>query len=131
MPTQEFMIKTFLGSATKRLQELKLLVKLPNCVCSIPFLVDRDMNLIFKINELCNPVFNMQASGCKLAADFSSVHEDTVSVSGILGVNLLKYLAPMKLSRFMNGAAFELAQGFVPFSNLEDFLPTRKSRVDS
>ena len=64
----------------------------------------------------------MQASGCKLAADFSSVHEDTMSVNGLLGVDLLKYLAPMKLSRFMNGAAFKLAQGFIPFSNLEDFL---------
>ena len=36
----------------------------------------------------------------------------------------------MKLSRFMNDAAFELAQGFVPFGNIEDFLPARKSRVD-
>ena len=36
----------------------------------------------------------------------------------------------MKLSRFINGAAFELAQGFVPFGNIEDFLPARKSRVD-
>ena len=47
----------------------------------------------------------------------------TVSVSGILGVDLLKYLAPMKQSRFMNGAAFELVQGLVPFGNMEDFVP--------
>ena len=36
----------------------------------------------------------------------------------------------MKLSHFMYGAAFELAQGFVLFGNIEDFLPARKSRVD-
>ena len=64
-----------------------------------------------------------------MAADFSSVLEDTVSVSDLLGVDLLKYLAPMKLSRFMNSAAFELAQGYVPFGNI-DFLPARKSRID-
>ena len=45
--------------------------------------------------------------------------------------NLLKYLAPMKLSRFMNSAAFELAQGFVPFGNIEDFLPAWKSKIDT
>ena len=123
-------MKTFLGSARKRLQELKLLVKLPDCVCSIPFPGDKNMDLTFKVKELSNAVFNIQASGCKLAAGFSSVHEDTVSVSCILGVDLLKYLAPMKLSHFMNGAAFEMAQGFVPFGNIENFLPARKSRVD-
>ena len=109
---------------------MKFLVKLPDCVCSILFLVDKDMDFTFKVKELSNAMFNMQSIGCKLAADFSSVREDTVSVSGILGVDLLKYLTPMKLSRFMNGAAFELAQGFVPFGNMEDFLPARKSRVD-
>ena len=130
LPSREFVMKTFLGSAKKRLQEFKLLVKLPDCVCFIPYLVDKDMDLTFKVKKLSNAMFNMQASGCKLAADFSSVHEDTVSVSGILGVDLLKYLAPMKLSHFMNGEDFELAQRFVPFSNIEDFLPVQKSSVD-
>ena len=88
------------------------------------------MDLVFKDNDLSNAVFDMQTCSCSLAADFSSVHEDTASVSGILSVDLLKYLAPMKLSLFMNGAALELAQGFVPFGNIEDFLPARKSRVE-
>ena len=30
----------------------------------------------------------------------------------------------------MNDAVFELAQGFVHFHNIEDFLPARKFRVD-
>ena len=64
-------MKTFLGSARKRLQELKLLVKLPDCVRSIPFLVDKDMdNLSFKVKEISNAAFNKQASGCELVADF-------------------------------------------------------------
>ena len=122
-------MKTFLVSAKKRLQELKLLVKLDG-VCSIPFRVDKDMDITFKVKELSNAMFNMQASGCNLAGDFSSVHKDTVSVCSFLGVDFLKYLGPMKLSRFMNGAAFQLAQRFVHFGNIEEFLPTRKSRVD-
>ena len=76
LPTRKFVMKTFLGSARKRLQELKL----PDCVYSIPFLVDKNVDLTFKVKELSNAVFDMQASGCKLAADFLSVHEDTVSV---------------------------------------------------
>ena len=38
------------------------------------------MDLTFKVKELSNAAFNMQTSGCKLAADFSSVQEDTVSL---------------------------------------------------
>ena len=130
LPTRGFVMKTVLGSVRKCLQEMKLLVKLPDCVCSYSFLVDKDMDLTFRVKELRNTAFNMQISGCKLAADFSSVPEDTVSVNGILGVDFLKYLAPMKLSHFRNSAAFELAQEFVPFGNIEDLLPVQKSRVD-
>ena len=54
----------------------------------------------------------------------------TVSMGGLLGVDMLKYLAPMKMSSFMNVVAFEFAQGFVPFGNIEDFLLARNSRVD-
>ena len=75
LSTQEFVMKTFLGSARKLVQELKLFVKLPDAVCSIPFLVDKNMDLTFKVKELCNAVFDMQACGCKLTADFSSVRE--------------------------------------------------------
>ena len=49
LPAREFVMKTFLGSDRKCLQEFKLLVKLPNCVCSIPFLVDKGMDLTFKV----------------------------------------------------------------------------------
>ena len=56
------------------------------------------MDLTFKVKGLSNAVLNMQASGCKLAADFSGVHEDSVSVNGLSGADLLKDLAPMKLS---------------------------------
>ena len=64
------------------------------------------MDLTFKGKKL-------SSAGCKLAADFSGVHEDSFSMSGLLGVVLLKYLTPIKLSRLMNGVASELAQGFV------------------
>lgn len=95
LPTREFVMKTFLGSARKRLREIELSLKLSNADGSIPFLVDSDMDLTFKIKELSNAVLNMRASGYKLAADFSGVHEDSVSVSGLLGVDVLNYLAPM------------------------------------
>ena len=88
------------------------------------------MDLTFKVKDISKAVFNKQACDCKLAADLLSVHEDIVSVSCLLGVDLLKYLAPMKLPRFINGAAFELAQEFMPYVNI-DFLPARKSSWSS
>ena len=52
LPTREFVKKIFLRSARKFLQELKLLVKLPDYVFSFPFLVDKDMDFTFNVKEL-------------------------------------------------------------------------------
>ena len=51
-------------------------------------------------------------------------------MSGLLGVDFLKYLSPMKPSRFMIGAAFELDQRSVTFGHIEYFLPAQKSNDD-
>ena len=76
LPTQEF-VMSFLRSAHKCLKGLELSVKLSDC--SISFLVYRDMYLTFKMKEVNNAVLNMQASGCKLAVNFSDVHQDSLS----------------------------------------------------
>ena len=52
LPNREFVMKTFLWYARRRLQELKKSVKLPDCVGSIPFLGDKDMDLTIKVKEL-------------------------------------------------------------------------------
>ena len=62
-------MKTFLGSARKHLREFELSLKLFDSDCSISFLMDRDMDLTFKVKELSNAVLNMQPSDCKHAAD--------------------------------------------------------------
>ena len=59
LPTREFVMKAFLGSVRKRLKELELSVNLSDCECSIPFMVDRDMDITFKVKELNNAVLNM------------------------------------------------------------------------
>ena len=58
LPTREFVMKNFLGSARKRLHELKLLVKLLYCACSIPFLVDKHIDFTFKVKGISSTVFN-------------------------------------------------------------------------
>ena len=67
---KEFIIKTFLGSARRSLNEIELCVKLPNFECSVPFLVDECLDLHFHVRGLSAAVRNI-AGGSKLAVDFS------------------------------------------------------------
>lgn len=119
---RKFVIKTFWGSAQKVLSEVLLDAKLLNGKKSIPFLVDEKLDLDFYVVGLNAVVNIIQASGFKLAVDFSGVHDHSFSVQGLLGVDLLKVLGPMQLTSLMNGSAFRFLQGLVPFGNVADFL---------
>ena len=58
---KDFIIKTFIGSARRSLNELELCVKLPNFECSVPFLVDECSDLQF--HGLSTAVRNIIAGG--------------------------------------------------------------------
>lgn len=87
----------------------------------IPFVVDKKLYVDFHV-KFSAVVDSMQASGCKLAVDFSSIQDESFSVHRLLGVDLLKFLDPMQLTCFMNVSAFRLPQGLVPFGGVADFL---------
>ena len=73
---KDLIIKTFLGSARRRLNELELCVKLPNFECSVHFLVDECLDLKFHVKGLSVAARNIIGGGCKLAVDFSCVRND-------------------------------------------------------
>ena len=119
---KESIIKTFLGSAKRSLNELELCVKLPNFECSVPFLFDEYLDLQFHVKGLSAAVRNIITGGSKLAVDFSCVRNDCLSGHGLVGAVVLKYMGPMQLIYLMKGSAFEFTQGIVLFSNVTDFL---------
>lgn len=97
-------------------------VKLPNFEYSVPFLIDKGLALLFHAKAFATAVENIITDGSKLAADLSGVHDDYISVHGLIGVNMLKYMGAMHLIHFMNRSAFKFPQGIVPFDDVKDFL---------
>ena len=83
-----------------------LRVELLNSEYSVPFLVDKDRDLKFQVTGLSIAVRGFKASGIKLATDFSGVRGDSISVQGLIGVDVLKYMGTMQFTSFMNGVAF-------------------------
>ena len=122
MKKKDFIIKTVLDSAWRSLNELESCVKLPNFECSVSFLVDECLDLQFHVKGLSAAVRNIIAGESKLVVDYSYVCNDCLTVHGLIGVDVLKYMGPMQLIHFMKGSAFEFPQSIVPFGNASDFL---------
>ena len=121
MSKRDFAIKIFLGSARKSLREIVLHIELLDSEFPVPFLVDKDLDLEFQVTGLPTTVQRFKTRGIKLAADFSSVRGDSICVQGLIGVDVMKYIGIMRLTSFMNKAAFEFPQGVVSFGSVLDF----------
>ena len=76
------------------------------------FLADEDLDQESLVTSLFAAVQRFKASGIKLAADFSVVRGDSISVQSLIGT--------MQLTSFMNGAAFKFPQVVVPFGSVLD-----------
>lgn len=99
---------------------MDLVIKITECECSVPFLVDDKLDLEFHLSQLENIVENLKNSGYKLAVDFSCAQNNGITVHGKLNVDVLKYMGPMELINYMKGCAFEFPQEIVPFGNISD-----------
>ena len=80
------------------------------------------MDLQFNVKGFRAAVRNIIAGGSKLAVDFSCVCNDYLSIHGLIGADVLKYMGPRQLIHFMKGSAFEFPQDISPFGNVSDFL---------
>ena len=60
---------------------------------------------LFLVDDGIDMKFCVPEKAVKLAADFSCVKKDTLHVHGLLGVDLLQYLRPLRLINLMGGFA--------------------------
>ena len=91
MSKRDFVIKTFLSSDRKSLREIVLRAELMDPESSAFFFqVDEDLDLEFQVTGLSAAVQSFKASDIKLAANFSRVRENSISVQGLIGVDVLK-----------------------------------------
>ena len=61
----------------------------------------------------------------KLAAELDGSND--IRVHGLIGIDFIQFIKPMKVVDCMNGVAYEVAQGLIPFGNVDHFL--HKSQI--
>ena len=74
-----------------------------------------------KIRNLNVAISNIKNSNLKLAAEYSE-SSDTISIDGLVGVDILQYIGDMRVVKCLNGSAFEIATGLIPYGNISHFL---------
>ena len=106
-------ITTFLGSSTRCLKEARLVVAIPGGnKLPITFLADHCFNHNFRVFQL-----NLAEPGLAKEGDQFDVH-------GNIGVDVSQFLPEFKMVSCMNGSAWKVPGGLVPFGNILHFFYT-------
>ena len=116
----EFDVRTFLGSSKKSLKEVNVDVFTGQYRhYGIIMLVDRQFDINFSCNGLGQAVSNIKDKGYRLAAEYEG---DSVTVHGLIGVDIIQYIKPNQVINCLNGSAFATNLGIIPFGNVNQFL---------
>ena len=126
----EFDVRTFLGSRKKALKEVNLDVYTGQFKhYAVLMLVDSQFDINFKVKGLGQAMTNMKTRGFRLAAEYEG---DSVTVHGLIGVDIIQYLKPARIVSCFNGSAWELEQGVIPFGNVNNFLyPNQRYQISN
>jgi hypothetical protein len=127
--SQVYEMKTFLGSSSRQLSEVAIGVGLNSkCTYTLPVLIDKELNLDFKITGLGKAVEHIQQSGYPLACPLlpSYKNDKITDIHMLLGVDFIQFIPEFKMINLGQGHAFVLPQGIAPFGNIKLFLTDRE-----
>ena len=124
----DYDVKTFLGSGRKRLKEVTLEVHLPSKrYLALPILIDDQFRIDVEVNCLDKVISNFKDLNYNLAADFKNC-KTNVPVHGLVGLDIIQFIKEMRVVSCMNGSAFQIATGIIPFGNCNHFLYPEQAR---
>ena len=120
----EYEVKTFLESRCKTLSENMMEIYLEeNTRIDMPVLIDSDLQVLLKLPDLDQVVYNLTNRGYEFAdSSFDLKSNGKVELEGILGVDVLQFLPELNLTKILNGSAFSVKGKIIPFGNLESFM---------
>ena len=121
----EYVVKTFLGSKTKKLNQVVVRIEVnKGNSLPLPVLIDDefDMNLRFdNFKSIKNNLLNLNY---KLAL----LHEkNDIRVHGPLGIDVIQFMKNIKMVDCMKGSAWEFPTGISPLGNCQHFLYENQS----
>ena len=119
----DYDVKTFLGSLKRSFKECVMDISIPGGrEMPLPVLIDKEFDIKLHVSDLPIAVNNIKSQGLKLADPFLDEHGEVICLQGLLGVDIIQFIPQMDKIKCMNGAAWKLATGIVPFGNIMHFL---------
>ena len=114
-------VKTYISSEIKQLKEVLLDVEIGhNKFLPLPILIDNYFNIEFQIADLNKALSNFNNMNLNLAAKFNQ--SDKVEVDGLIGVDYIQFLQPIKHVNLLNGSAWQIFDKICPYGNILHFL---------
>ena len=87
----------------------------------MPILVDNEFDITLNVINFDQALKNFNSNNFKLAANFEG---DTtkICIQGLVGCDILQFVRELRVVACMDGPAYQLASGLVPFGNIDQFL---------
>ena len=122
--TVDLQINTFLAQGKRSVRELMFGISVnKSSEINLPLLIDDKFKLSFSVNNLKLALNNIVDGGYPLAdKSILMCTNDYLHLDGLIGVDLIQFLPELKLERCLNGACFTVADGIIPFGNIDNFL---------
>ena len=122
----EYEVKTMVGSCKKELQEVNVDV-FTSFSKHFPklLLVDEQLDINFRITGFSQALENFKSKGYRLAGTHEA--SDTITVQGLMGVDLIQYLPEISKINCMKGSAWSTSLGIIPFGDINSFLSSEQS----
>ena len=126
----EFLISTFLESSTRMYSEASLAVNFGSGDCNqqIPFLLDDKFKLSFAVPSLPKAINNLQSLGNLADTSFRNCNSNDIVLEGLLGIDSLQNFKFNSIN-VMNGHAFQVSKGVIPYGAIDNFLTDKDLRV--
>jgi len=115
-------VSTFINSDYMEFCETAVSVELDGGKFVIPFLINDSFDLSLDIAGL-------EQCHTNIAKSFilqDRLYSDKVVLEGLIGVDVLQCLRQLEVVSCLNGTAFQLTSGIVPFGNVDNFLSRKQ-----
>jgi len=118
----DLVVNTFIDNDKRSFYETSVTLNLDRRKFSVPFLINDDFDLRLEIEGLkqCHSNLSAQYNLNEI------VDSDTVTMEGLLGVDVLQCFSKFNLVSCLGGSAFELPSCIIPFGNVDGFLTDKQ-----
>ena len=124
-----YTVQSFLETGSRSFSEYSLSLDLSDGQgpFNMPILIDNEFDLTYEVEFLTQALENLRQN-YKLADDSLGSNSNSIRIDGILGTDVLQYFSKLELVNCMQGQAFKVNSGLIPFGSIELFLTNEQNR---